>query len=202
MRIYKKFILIILLCHFAYPLEGCTSQKPPIVQQGVAQLGPSGYGFRNTVWSPDGAKIIVTTQTVVSSWNSHVSVLEVSTGKLNRIFDTDAGSVLAVSWSPDGKWILLASGNGGDWIEGIWKISFDEKKQPEFLVNGYQASWSAEGKRIAVFTHSPQNAYHDLKIKVVDLETRREEIVFSGKLFEATGDGLAWSPDGKQLIFD
>jgi Tol biopolymer transport system component len=194
--------MLFFVCLCIYTIIGCTSQKPPIVQQGIEQLGPSGYGFRNPVWAPDGTKIAVTTQTVVSSWASKIYVLEVSTGKVKKIMETDYGSVLAVSWSPDGDWILLASQKGGDWPEGIWKISADGKTPPEFLANGYEASWSPDGKRIAVFTHSEKNAYLDVNISIVDLETMQEEVVFGGKTINAIGGGIAWSPSGEELIFD
>ena len=153
----KKFTVLFFLCLCPFVIVGCGSRKPPIVQQGVEQLGPSGYGFRNPVWSPDGTKIVVTTQTVVSSWTSKIYVLEVSNGKAKKIMETDSGSVLAVSWSPDGEWILLASGKGGDWPEGIWKIRADGKTSPEFLVNGYEASWSPDGNKIVFVSNRDRN---------------------------------------------
>ncbi len=198
----KKFTVLFFLCLCPFVIVGCGSRKPPIVQQGVEQLGPSGYGFRNPVWSPDGTKIVVTTQTVVSSWTSKIYVLEVSNGKAKKIMETDSGSVLAVSWSPDGEWILLASGKGGDWPEGIWKIRADGKTSPEFLVNGYEASWSPDGKRIAVFTHSEKSTYQDVKVSIIDLGTKDSEVVFEGKSGKAVGGGIAWSPSGEELIFD
>jgi len=199
---YKKLIIPFLLCLCIYAIIGCTSQKPTIVQQGIEQVGPNGYGFQNPVWSPDGTKIAVTAQTVVSSWTSKVYVLEVTTGKVKKIIETDNGSILAESWSPDGEWILLASGKGGDWTEGIWKIKADGKTPPQFITDGYEGAWSPDSERIAVFTHSEKSAYQDVKVSIFELETKVSEVVFEGRAGKVIGGGLAWSPTGKELIFD
>lgn len=198
----KKILLFFFTCLYTYTSISCTSRKPLIIQQGIEKIGPSGYGFRSPIWSPDGTKIALTSQTVVNSWMSKIYVLDVSTGKVKKIMETDDGSVSAVSWSPDGNWILLASQKGGDWPEGIWKINANEKEPPEFLVTGYEAAWSPDGNRIAVFTHSEKNAYQDVKIEIIDLKTMKEDVAFKGEAINAIGGGIAWSPGGNELIFD
>jgi Tol biopolymer transport system component len=198
----KKLKMLFFLCLYVYAIVGCTSQKPPIAKQGIEQLGPSGYGFRNPVWSPDGTKIAVTTQTVLDSWTSIIYVVDITTDEVKKIMETDNGSVLAVSWSPDGNWIMLASQKGGDWLDGIWRIDTDGKSPPEFLTNGYDAAWSPDGKRIAVFTHSEISAYQDVKVSIIDLETKDSDVVFGGMAGKAIGGGIAWSPSGEELIFD
>lgn len=198
---YRKFSLTTILYVLMWWVGGCGVLSTQVVQPGIDQLGPSGHGFRSPVWSPDGSKIAVTNQTVVSSWTSEVFVLDVSTGSKKSIMYTDSGSVLAIGWSPDGNQILLASQEGGDWPEGIWRIDADGKSSAEFLAAGYDAAWSPDGKSIAVFTHAEGRAHQDVKIGLINLETKEEEIIFRKRLPSTGGDDLAWSPRGDELMF-
>lgn len=197
-----KILKILIGFHcLAFILSGCTSQPPKIVQEGIERVGPGGSGFQNPVWSPDGTKIAVTTRTVVHSWTSEIFVLDVSTGKKKSIMYTDNGSVTAVSWSPDGSQILLASQNGGDWPEAIWTLDAEGESSPEFLTNGYDAAWSPDGKSVALFSLSRGNSYWNVELSVFDIETRMREIILEDKPVDVTIGGIKWSPDGKNLIF-
>jgi len=198
---HGKFSLTTMLYVMMWWVGGCSVLSTQVVQPGIDQLGPSGQGFRSPVWSPDGSTIVVTNQTVVSSWTSEVFVLDVSSGSKKSIMYTDYGSVLAIGWSPDGNQILLASQEGGDWPEGIWKLDADGKSSAEFLATGYDAAWSPDGKSIAVFTHAEGGAHQDVKISLINLETKEEEIIFRKRLPSAGGDDLAWSPRGDELMF-
>jgi TolB protein len=197
----KKFSLSMILCVITWVANSCGVLSTKAVQPEIDQLGPSGYGFRRPVWSPDGSKIAITAQTVVSSWTSEVFVLDVSKGRKKSIMYTDNGSVLAIGWSPDGNQLLLASQEGGDWPEGIWKINADKKSSAEFLASGYDAAWSPDGKSLAVLTHAKGRAHQDVKISLVNLETKDEEIIFRKRASNVVGDDLAWSPSGDELIF-
>lgn len=170
--------------------------------EGIERVGPSGQGFQNPIWSPDGTKIAVTTQTVVQDWTSEIFVLDVLTGKKKSIMYTNNGNVMAISWSPDGNQILLASQNGGDWPEGIWTLDSDGKSSAQFLAEGYDGDWSPDGKRMAVFSHSEKGAHQDVMLSILSLKTGDKEVIFGGKSSNVSGGGVAWSPKGEELIFD
>lgn len=183
-------------------LSGCSSQTPKIVADGVERVGPSGYGFQHPVWSPDGTRLAVTTQSVVQSWTSEIFVLDVLTGKKKSIMYTDNGNVRAISWSSNGNQILLASQKGGDWAEGIWTLDANGKSPAKFLTEGYDADWSPDGERIAVFSHSEKDAHQDVVLSIINPGIEKKEVVFGGKSINISGGGVAWSPNGAELIFD
>lgn len=201
-RKMKNTIIIGLYC-LILALSSCTHFVAPNINRGrIERVGPSGHGFQNPVWSPDGAKIAVTVQTVVQSWTSEIFVFDVLTGKGKSIMYTGNGSVMAISWSSDGNQILLASQNGGDWTEGLWTLDPDGKSPVEFLAEGYDGDWSPDGKNIAVFSHSDKGAHQDILLSIINLETGDKEVIFGGKASNVSGGGVAWSPNGKELIFN
>ena len=185
-----------------FALVSCQRPESPIIQDGIQRVGPSQQGFQNPVWSPDGTKIAVTTQSVVQSWTSEIFVLDVLTGQKTSILYTDRGNVMAIAWSPDGSQLLLASQNGGDWPEGIWTLNFDGKASAEFVTEGYDAAWSPDGTKIAVFSHSEKGAHQDVMLSLLNVETGDREVIFGKKSTNVSGGGVEWSPTGEELVFD
>lgn len=198
---YKKNRILISFCCLVLVLSNCTSQVPNLSQAGIERLGPSGYGFQNPVWSPDGTLIAVTTKTVVQSWTSEIFILEVSTGKKKSIMSTDYGDVKARSWSPDGSNLLLISQKGGEWPEGIWTLDTEGKSPAKFLVEGYDAAWSPNGKSIAVFSLFQEEGYWIVELSLFSIETDAREILYQDKATDVTIGSIGWSPDGKSIIF-
>jgi Tol biopolymer transport system component len=192
---FKVFMIMLPL------LVSCNSKIPQLTEQGVEQVGPSNNGFQNPIWSPDGKKLVVTTQIVVNSWTSEIYLLNVLTGETNIIMHTDLGNVKAVDWSPDGRQILIASQKGGDWPEGIWVIAAEGKSQPEFVADGFDAAWSPDGKSIAIFSRSQKSDFWFTELSILDTISKTREVIFNDKAVAANGGGLDWSPDGKSILF-
>jgi dipeptidyl aminopeptidase/acylaminoacyl peptidase len=76
------------------------------LETGDTQLvsdGKSLYAY--VVWSPDGQNFAyATTERNGRNWDTHIQSLD---GSINRLFETDEGYWYPLSWSPDGKKLLI-----------------------------------------------------------------------------------------------
>ncbi|MGQ9733976.1 MAG: WD40 repeat domain-containing protein, partial [Candidatus Bipolaricaulia bacterium] len=90
-------------------------------QVGLAQAGglpvrTLGFGdVLSVAFSPDGRYLAVGT-----SGGSSVQLIDTSSWRVVRTFESHSWSVFSVAFSPDGK--LLASGSG-DWTIKLWEVS-------------------------------------------------------------------------------
>jgi Tol biopolymer transport system component len=101
----------------------------------------------------------------------------------------------APSWSPDGKWIAVVAGEGGEG-QPLFRVPVDGG-QPERLVRGvaYSPAWSPDG-RFIVYAEGHQGRTLQLKAVTPDrhpfavpaLTVSRNEILFR------------FTPDGKALV--
>jgi WD40 repeat protein/tRNA A-37 threonylcarbamoyl transferase component Bud32 len=98
----------------------------------------------------------------------------------------------SVAFSPDGKWLALAS---ADKTVKVWDLSDNaalRQSVPSFILSGhtawvYDATFSPDGKRLA-------SASRDNTVKVWDLETRRVILTHLGHTQDVLS--VRFSPDG------
>ncbi len=109
------------LDHYWYRLDGdgyFNAQRHEIYLYDFAKdklkkiYSKDALGFFSFDFSPDSKKLVIGTNTdkrgMLKPWNDDLVILNISTGKINKINNMPRGPKDAVKWSPDGKWIAYA----------------------------------------------------------------------------------------------
>lgn len=169
---------------------------------GINFIAPTGSPPVDTItWSPNEDKILVTAGDV-GQGRSQVYLLDLVTGKKKFLVNTDYGDIVASTWAPDGKHILVLARENT--IEtgagGLWVFNIENGTSEYFLDSGY-AVWSPNGKTIATFSVEGINTGSEkIVLSLIDVDTKTVTKIYensSAKYFF----GLSWSPDGGNLIF-
>jgi WD40 repeat protein len=105
-----------------------------------------------------------------------------------QIFIGHRADVMAVSWSPDGKWLATGSRDG---TAKVWEVAGGREL---LTLKGHTSavwsvSWSPDGKRLAT-------ASADETAKVWDAAGGREVLTLG---HTSPVESVSWSPDGKAL---
>jgi eukaryotic-like serine/threonine-protein kinase len=128
-------------------------------------------------FSPDGKRLYSNTKV----WDSQ-------TGQELLSLKGHVGSVSAIAYSPDGKW--LASASYSSKTLKVWDAQNGEELTTVNGSAGNAIAFSPDGKRIV-------SSWTDKSVKVLEAPSGQELLSFEG---EEYAPDLAFSPDGKQLI--
>jgi WD40 repeat protein len=104
-------------------------------------------------------------------------------------------AVRSVAWSPDGK--KLASGSPADGIK-IWEVA-EQRASLTLPRPTNMVAWSPDGKHLASSGDDPAVVVWDTAGRETCRVQKFQEVPGSGKPFQRTGTGVAWSPDGRRL---
>ena len=108
-------------------------------------VSQNGDDIMPTSWSTDDKEILCSSQTVAGG--SHLALIEVATGKLKPLIASKTSEADG-QISPEGKWVVYASDESGEWeiyvttfpqAEGKWQVSRGGGTQPR---------WRGDGKEI------------------------------------------------------
>lgn len=115
-------------------------------------------------------------------------------------FTTDRGFKQHLQWSPDGKKFLVTRIHQGKMA--VWTLSADGKEfarlLPDHKEPHFDASWSADGKKVAYVYDTLQGTDGKLRINVCNADGSDDKVVVPHKAFE---ESPRFSPDGKLLLW-
>jgi len=154
--------------------------------ENVREFTPAGKGFyENHGFSPDGKKLIYTSNTEAKRFANNIYVMELDGGKATRLTDADYNE--HALFSPDGKRIVWISSTGNDnrgtdyWImnaDGSGKrrlTFFNQKGHPQYAgkrVVVADFAWSPDGESFVGYYRAGkglESAKDETQIVSVDL---------------------------------
>ncbi len=151
-------------------------------RQMIRALVPNTGQINGLSWSPDGKRLAVAGQGVVTQW-------EVATGQLMRTTPIP-GSASDVGWSPDGKY-LAALGT----VVHVWGVESDQFLElAEGAGHMLLLAWSPDSKAVACVRGSGQ------KHAIWSIPSGKLVCTLAEKLPAAFPQAVCWSPDGKTLV--
>lgn len=173
-----------------------TGQRVRVLDWGLFR-GPSSC-VRCVAYSPDGRYVLVGKVDGRVGMTSSCAVLwEASTGKELRRFEGYSKlnypfGVIAVAFSPDSRFILLAAQSMDKEGLQLWEIATNSKVW-ESTEMASEVAFSPDGKLIAV----PNYAGADLLDSATGNKTRSFKL---NKGIPNFASGIAFSPDGRSLV--
>jgi dipeptidyl aminopeptidase/acylaminoacyl peptidase len=173
---------------WSVPLDG----KPrEIIRLPATREETGGAVFSSPAIAPDGKQIAFLRD------KSSV-VIATSDGKVQRVIE--GGEQGTPSWSPDGRWLVVAGGS-----EQEPGVRFYDTKSSEIItldVRYRTMVWLPDGKRFVVLKKTTSEGPEKLSVAVVEGITSRREIASFelGASFEEIGGPLVPSPKGDALF--
>ena len=173
---------------------GLTNSVYTISRQGTGQrrLTPGLIAHDQSAWSPDGRRIIYTSQQPNGRWD--VFVMR-SDGSEKRNLTGTPGSEEQPAWSHDGRMIAFARQIGGKWAIFVMPAGGGRARRLTPLAeNSQQPAWSPDDRQIA-FTKVATGGSSVIIMRFDGTGRRRLR----------TGVGPAsapsWSPDSRRIAF-
>lgn len=124
----------------------------------------------------------------------------------------DLGAVskpFGVSWSSDGKRLLFENRTMTNEPGKLWTVNVDGTAAEQFWdpatdcpYGATHPDWSPDGSAIALVCYRPQKPADTASISLLDVATKKLTDVVTYAYPETIDNPPAWSPDGKQLVFE
>jgi TolB protein len=177
---------------YTLPITGGTPKR-------ITMTGPSYWHG----WSPDGKTLVFCGQ---RNGEFDVYTIPADGGEEKRL-TTAKGLDDGPEFSPDGKQIYFNSDRTG--LMQIWRISAADGSNQEQVTSDDSNNWfphlSPDGKRMLFLTYDKDVKEHpedkDVQLRILNLETKKIDVL--AKLFGGQGtiNVPCWSPDGKRIAF-
>jgi serine/threonine protein kinase len=164
----------------------------------VQVVPPSGKSFRGVTFSPDGNYLYYVQRESDRSPYSVLYQIPSLGGSPNRlVYDVDT----AVTPSPDGRKMAFVRGYPHLNQSAVMEVNTDGSGERKLAIRKYpliyhstQASWSPDGKTIAVIGDDASSS----RLLTVDAASGKEMPMGDKRWFGVSG--LAWLPDGSGVV--
>lgn len=161
-------------------------------QRRVTRFALFGWGFDLPAWSPRGAKLAYT-KASAPSLGGHAGVYVVDAdGRERRLTPPSVLDYHGSSWSPDGRRIAFAAGDGrGGWVGVMNADGSGRRKLTKHLsapVDSLQ--WSPDGRRLVFVSGG---------IHVIDANGRHARLLT--RQLPSFSSRPTWSPDSRRIVF-
>jgi len=148
------------------------------------------------VWSPDGHRIAF----LRCSDTSRAVFVVPALGGTDRKIAEPHSCPGSLDWSPDGSMLAFEDKDSADESDSIFLVSLEtgERRRltmPAKLQGDFEPKFSPDGRTVA-FVRTHDIIMGDIFVVSVDSGEPRQ-ITFMGGEFP----GLAWTPDGKEIVF-
>ncbi len=158
---------------------------------GPVRLTNDAFLDDDPAWSPDGSKIVFTSN---RNSNNDVFVMNVDRTGLNNLTSNQPDD-RRPAWSPDGSKIAFESNRGGNWE--VYVMNADGTNPKNLSGNTFHdgdPAWSPDGSKIAF--ESNRGGNHEVYVMSADGTDQT-------RLTNDPGwdDQPAWSPDGSKIAF-
>ena len=181
---------------------------------GEPALASDRFRGGNTLpeWSPDGQYLAYLSRRGAPESgvrSSIIAIRSLETGQERELTPQLAFlEDTRLRWSPDGRSFLVA-GEDNDGHRGLYQINAQtgdvtpivvtsRERQPESGANRWHAEWSLDGKAIFYVYDEDGNS---CEIRIRDMETGEERLLYRPALPSRHLGNLALSPDGRRLAF-
>jgi Tol biopolymer transport system component len=164
------------------------------------QLTESSPGFKSAIWSPDGTRLALETD----SADEDLAILPVEQIAAPLVIQ-QAGRDIRPVWSPDGNWIAFLSNRSTLERDPVYFDLFimrpdgtdvQQLTTDHPALSNWQPSWSADGRWLSVAAWSWQGGD---RIALVDIEAGTVvPIMEAGAVYSSP----VWSPTGATLAFE
>ena len=158
-------------------------------------------------WSPDGTKLVFSADRS-GNGNMDIYIRDLKTGQDRRLTSSPEAE-MGGTFSPDGRWVAFTSNVA--FKQGETYFVAAEGGTPRKLLDrtfgpGYP-TWSADGRTVIVSTLRPySNRYREgmnymMALPLDGSAPRMIVPVEHSPIGKRSGDGPAWSPDGKHIAY-
>ena len=161
------------------------------------------FGVDNTnvhfpVLSPDGTRLIASTQTSPDSWMVQLTGTAgaESSAKLEGLGTADEW-LIPVDWSPDGRRLAGPMMSRAGTINAVGVYEFGDDGRGRLTLrhasgDGYRFAWLGDSRRVLILDRSD-------RLHLLDVETGRLKTIFDDPAWRFWGNVPAIAPDGRRI---
>jgi Tol biopolymer transport system component len=194
---WGKYSFTIFLCTIFLAACGMPPELP--TGRAITMIKPDmDLQFTNPTWNPIEDYVAIMGSSCENRCPSRIYKVDPRNGHTSLLFDLPLDYL---AWTPNG--MLGFHWETQDNIESIF-VTPITKYNPILIDRGRIASWSPDGKHVAIFNDSYDSTTntHRSYLEIVNLQTRETKVIYQ---IPSSGGGvissIMWSSEGDKLVF-